>query len=277
MYFKAASFDYSVICQTAKAGLVYPYFRIEGGDKTITCISPHHGRSFVVGQTEDGRYVVSKGNGLSYTQHVILKTGEMGDNVWGGLLKKDAIRDFNLGKEISDFGIKTNQMEYVLELETNILQPSTEHPMKPVLLQYTVECPYRICDIAFMTTQQVKNEIGKWKYFDTKYTESYLIATEVLVRNLRILHSNNILHNAIHVQNFTWALELLDFELASSPQFPYDKETSNIYIQDLFPREILYTYEVVNYIAWCLNEYVDYEKIDFIFKEYGFDLEKLSV
>ena len=33
------------------------------GDVTIVNISPHsHGRSFIVGQTSDGRFVVSKGN-----------------------------------------------------------------------------------------------------------------------------------------------------------------------------------------------------------------------
>lgn len=275
MKLKAISCDYSIICKTKNAGCVYPYFRSANGDKIITTISPHHGRSFVIQQNSEGKYVVSKGNGLSYTQYPILNTREFGDNTWGILLKKDAIRDFILGQEISNLGIKTNTMEYVIELEKIIPLPNG-HKIKPILLQYTVECPYRICDMAFMSSLQIKYEIGKWKSFKTKNKEPYLIAAEIIIRNLRILHSNNILHNAIHVQNLTWALELLDFEIASSPKYPYDKETYNSYVQDLFPREILYTYEIINYIAWCLNENIDYKKIDFIFKEYGFNLELFS-
>ena len=81
--------------------------------------------------------------------------------------------------------------------------------------------------MAFMSSLQIKYEIEKWKSFKTKNKEPYLIAAEIIIRNLRILHSNNILHNAIHVQNLTWALELLDFEIASSPKYPYDKEIYN--------------------------------------------------
>ena len=40
-----------------------------------------------------------------------------------------------------------------------------------------------------------------------------MIAADLLLHNLQILHKNEILHNAISEQNYTWALELLDFEL----------------------------------------------------------------
>ena len=195
MELKAKSFDYSIVCQTLNAGCIYPYFRSADSDKIITSISPHHGRSFVIQQNKAGKYIVSKGNGLSYTQYPILNTREFGDNSWGVLLRKDAIRDFNIGQEISSLGIKTNTMEYVIELKTVIHLPNG-HKIKPVLLQYAVECPYRICDIAFMSSQQIKYEIDKWKSFKAKNKEPYLIAAEVLIKNLQKLHSNNILHNA---------------------------------------------------------------------------------
>lgn len=277
MKLKAASFDYSIICQAFGAGLAYPYFRSDGGDKIITCISPHHGRSFVIKKNGNGQYIVSKGNGLSYTQYNFLHTGEFGSNTWGVLSKKDAIRDFTLGQEVASLGIKTNKMEYVLELQKTVILEDG-HTIRPVLLQYSVECPYRICDAPFMTFQMIKEEIDKWSRFNCKkYDEPYMIAADVLIGYLRKLHDNNILHNAIHVQNFTWALELLDFELACSPKHPYDKETDNMYAKDLFQREILYTYEVINYIAWCLNSNVEYKAVDAIFKDYGFDLNKLSL
>lgn len=273
MKFKASLLNYSVLYQAANASKVYPYFRSSNGDFDMECISPHHGRSFVVALNNDGRYVVSKGNGLSYTMNNVIDTREFGDNVWGVLLKKDAIRDFLLGQEISSLGIKTNQMEYVLELDTELILKNG-HKLKPTILQYTVECPYRICDAPFMNASVLKEFVSKWKSLDMHcYDEYYLIAANVLVKNLQMLHSHHILHNAIHVQNFTWALELLDFELACSPQYPYDKEDDNRYVKDLFSREILYTYEIINHIAWYLGENINYKRVDRIFQSYGFDFD----
>ena len=59
--------------------------------------------------------------------------------------------------EISSYGIKTNKMEYVIELEATLSLP-TGNLLHPVLLQYDVECPYRISDAAFIS----KKEIGKY-------------------------------------------------------------------------------------------------------------------
>lgn len=276
MLFNASEFEYSVVCQ-ASTSRVYPYMRTPDGCLTMDCISPHHGRSYIVAQDSKSRYIVSKGNGLSYTQYNLLNTGEFGDNTLGLLLKKDAIRDFNLGQEISSLGIKTNHMEYVLELHTDITL-SNGHNLRPILLQYSVECPYRICDAAFVRRDILDKYIEKWDQFETHtHDERYLKAAEILVKNLRILHSNNILHNAIHVQNYTWALELLDFELSCSPRYPYDSEEDQKYVKDLFSREIIYTYEVINHIAWYLDEKLNYRKIDNIFQNNGFDLQIFSI
>lgn len=272
MLFNASEYNYSIICQATDSA-IYPYLRSSDGNLMINCISPHHGRSYIVAQNNDGRYIVSKGNGLSYTQYNILHTGELGDNTWGLMLRKDAIRDFNLGEEISSLGIKTNKMEYVLELHTDVIL-SNKHKIRPILLQYNVECPYRICDAPFMNQQVIKEYVSKWNLFGHTHKEYYLIAAEVLVNNIRILHNHNILHNAIHVQNFTWALELLDFELSCSPKYPYDSENYRRYVQDLFTREVIYTYEAINHIAWYLKEEINYRLIDDIFNKYGFDLNR---
>ncbi len=115
-----------------------PYLRLANGDKEIFCPSPLHGRSYVVGRMNNGRYIVSKGNGLCYTEHCFLHTGEFYDGVWGLLLRQDAERDFILGQEIESIGIKTNHMEYVLELDMIITLPNG-HIVKPCLLQYDVD------------------------------------------------------------------------------------------------------------------------------------------
>ena len=255
----------------------FPYLRNLCGDKEIVSLSPLHGRSYVVGKTDNGRFIVSKGNGLSYTQYSFIHTGEFFDGTWGLLLRQDAERDFIMGQEIEALGIKTNHMEYVLELQTEVCL-TNGHILKPVLLQYDVECPYRISDAPFMTQEQIQSEVSKWeKMIDKGYDRSYLIAADVLIRNLRILHDHQILHNAISEQNYTWALELLDFELACSPAHPYTSEDDQRHVKDLFPREVLQTYNIINYIAGVLHEDINYAVVDALFKEYGFDLKQFNV
>ena len=254
-----------------------PYLRFANGDEEFLCPSPLHGRSYVVGRTDNNRYVVSKGNGLCYTQHTFLHTGEFYDGTWGLLLRQDAERDFVMGQEIESLGIKTNHMEYVIELEKELVLPNG-HKVKPVLLQYDVECPYRICDAAFMSQEQIKSEVAKWEQINERgYTKAHMIAANVLVRNLRILHDHDILHNAISEQNYTWALELLDFELACSPAHPYSSEDYRRHVKDLFPREIIQTYVIINYIAGVLREEINFAEVDALFAEYGFDLDQFVV
>lgn len=129
-----------------------PYLRDDEGQQKMYCISPHHGRSFVVGQ-QDGRYIVSKGNGLSYSTQSFIHTGEFGDDTFGLLLRYDAERDFKLGEQVASLGIKTNHMEYVIQIETALLINNKN--IKPILLQYSVECPYRICDAPFMSAEMI--------------------------------------------------------------------------------------------------------------------------
>lgn len=268
---KTTEFRYSVLKDNGSSMRVYPYIRNGYGDKEMLCVSPLHGRSFVVGK-EKGRTIVSKGNGLSYTQHPFLHTGEFYDGTWGLLLKQDAERDFLMGMEIEALGIKTNHMEYVIEIEKEVQLPNGK-TLKPILLQYDVECPYRICDAAFMSHEQIYAEVAKWQKINEKgFDKAYMIAANVLIGNLRILHDHDVLHNAIHEQNYTWALELLDFELACSPNNPYSNEDDTRHVKDLFPREILQTYVIINYIANVLREEIDFEAIDHLFNNYGFDL-----
>lgn len=275
--FKASSYPYSILCQTETQDDVYPYLRSKDGDKEMWCISPHHGRSYIVGRSYDGKYIVSKGNGLSYTQYNFLNTGELGDDTFGLLLKQDAIRDFYVGLEVERRGIKTNRMEYVIQLEHEIAL-NNGHILKPILLQYSVECPYRICDASFPEYFPIiKDEVSKWeKYNISGVGKFHLIAANVLLHNLNILHTHNILHNAINIQNYTWALELLDFEIACSPTYPYENEDDNRHVKNYFSREVIYTYEIINYIAHYLGEPISYQEIDDLFNSYGFDLSLLE-
>ena len=231
-------------------------------------VGPEHGRSYLVGHEPDGRFVISKGNGLSYTRFPFINTGEMGEDSWGLLLKKDAERDFQLGQEVAALGIKTNKMQYVLELDCPLIVHGKE--LKPYLLQYSVECPYRITDAAFIPRKTIEEQVARWP---RKNEYRYLDAAEVLIKNLYILHKNRVLHNAITPQNYTWALELLDFELASSPRTPYDQEDYQRHVQVLMSREIIHTYQIIIYIAAVLGERQDDSILDALYKSYGFDIE----
>lgn len=277
MITSCSRYPFQIIHDSGSSQIVYPYIRNLKGDKEMFCLTPLHGRSFVVGRTENGRYIVSKGNGLSYTQYPFLHTGEFFDGTWGLLLQQDAERDFLLGQEIEALGIKTNHMQYVIEIDFEINLPNG-HKLKPTLLQYDVECPYRICDAPFMDQKIIQSEIQKWESINERGYEKYhLIAANILIRNLRILHDNNILHNAIHEQNYTWALELLDFELACSPKHPYAQEDYQRHVKDLLPREIIQTYIIINYIAGVLKEEIDFDEIDSLFAEYDFNLKQFNI
>ena len=274
--FPAKAYPYSVLAAADGCGRPYPYLKEAEGDLRLYSVSPEHGRSFVIGKNGEGRWVVSKGNGLGYSQCRFLNTAELGDDTWGLLLKQDALRDFNVGNEVAALGIRTNRMEYVLELDCPVAVGSDwGRTLKPVLLQYTVECPYRISDAPFIDKEIIRAEVEKWKAFDRRGGRPYHeIAAEVLIGNLRILHDKGILHNAISAQNHSWALELLDFELASSPEHPYSSEDSQRHVPDLFPREVIFTYQTINYLAGVLGEREDFASIDGIFRDYGFGVDE---
>ena len=272
-----SSYSFRVIHDSGSLQTIYPYIRTEDGDREFICLTPLHGRSFVVGKTDNNKYIVSKGNGLSYTQRSFLHTGEFYDGTWGLLLPQDAERDFLVGREVEAIGIKTNHMQYVLEIDLDVSLPNG-HKLKPTLLQYDVECPYRICDAPFMEQELIMTETKKWELVNEHGYERYhMIAANILINNLRILHSNNILHNAIHEQNYTWALELLDFELACSPQHPYTKEDYQRHVKDLLPREIIQTYLIICYIAGILKEDINFAEIDSLFNEYDFNLRQFDI
>ena len=274
----AKAYPYRILKQVNEDIVFHPLLKFQHGDKTMWQVSPLHGRSFVVRQNEDGRCIVSKGNGLGYTQNKFIHTSEQQVDVWGLLLKEDALRDFHCGQEVQLLGIKTNHMECVLELDYPIHIAKTNVDRKPVLLQYNVECPYRISDAPFMTRQQITDEVNKWEKMNDKgFDKDYLIAANALIRNLRIMHDHEVLHNAIHEQNYTWALELLDFELCRTPNYPYTQADYERHVCNLYDREVIQTYQVIIYIAGCLYEPVDFKQLDALFLEYGFDLNKFRL
>lgn len=267
---------YSIIVQQ-ETNQCYPLLCSKLGREIIYSPSPLHGRSFIVGQHNDGRYIVTKGNGLCYSQHPFLYTPEMPTDVWGLLLLEDAVRDYYCCMDVQALGIKTNQMECVLELDYPIFIEQTGKTIKPVILQYNVECPYRICDAAFMEHSQIETEVAKWQQYNRKgYSKNHMIAADVLISNMRTMHDHEVLHNAIHEQNYTWALELLDFELCRTPQHPYTREDYERHVPDLYSREVIQTYVIINYIAGVLREIIDFKVIDNLWRDYGFDIDGLS-
>jgi len=273
--YKAKEAPFKIVSSQAVCKNVYPYVRHNDGDKTIFCVSPIHGRSFVIGPKENGRWIVTKGNGLSYTTQSFIDVSENDYYIWGALSKECALRDYNIGIEVNALGIKTNIMEAVVEL--NILLKDKNSYIKPHLLQYEVECPYRLSDFPFMPSKELKNIVASWFNMGSSYSEPYLIAADILIRNLQILHKNKIMHNAIHIQNYTWALELLDFESSRTENHPYTNTDYENNVLLLMNGEIMKTYEIINYIGWCIGEKVEYNKIDMIFNHYGFNLEQYKL
>lgn len=279
MKIKAKSLtDYNILrgeeqIRTAKP--VYPIVRNDEGPLFIEVLSPNHGRSFLLKKETDSHWVIGKGNGLSYSTHSSLITSSHDSDTWGRLSLSQAIRDFDIGNEIARLGIKTNTMEYVLCLPFNVIFNGKEEPA--ALLQYSVECPYRIVDVAFIPKKMLSEHVSRWESINNTFpsTSKHLIAADILYRNLSVLHQNGILHNAITPQNYTWALELVDFEASHSPTIPFGTEQYQSYIPMLMDMEIIQTYEIINYIAWCLNEVCDYNAVERIMNFYGFNLKSI--
>lgn len=275
--YAAQEVGYSILYKNPTDVKPFPLLKSNTGNTLLYNICPAtHCRSFIVSKTDD-RFIVSKGNGLSYTEWTFLNTGEFGDDTLGLLLKKDALRDFYIGNEIASLGIRTNRMEYVLELNTRVTLPNG-NTIKPILLQYDVACPYRIADARFMTEEMIRSEVDKWEKVNTgHHKKKHMVAAEILIHNLRILHDHGILHNAIHSGNYTWALELLDFELSHTPSYPYEQEDYKRHVPCLMPREILQTYNVIIEIASILNESINYKYIDDLFTRYDYNIEQFMV
>lgn len=273
----ASSEPYRILYTNDNTLPIYPLLRsIDKTEYPMHLVSPEHGRSYVVGKRGD-RYIVSKGNGLSYSQLAFINTKEFCIDTWGLLLRQDAVRDFIVGNDVRNLGIKTNHMEYVLELDKYILLENGTQ-LKPVLLQYSVECPYRLSDAAYMGHDEIMHWVDKWdSMFPNNNEYHYQTAAEVLIRNLRILQDNGILHNAISNQNYTWALELLDFEIAHSPNYPYTMEDAQRHVLDLYAREIIFTYQIIVQVAGYLHEQVDFRWVDSLFEQYGFDIKQYKV
>ena len=242
--YKAHELGYSILLDAGSGEKVYPYIRSESGDTTMLLVGPQHGRSYVVAKNDDGRYIVSKGNGLSYSRSIFLDTMESAFDIWGCLREPDARRDFLLGQDIASLGIKTNKMQYVLSIdnmEIPLLNGTTIHP---ILLQYSVECPYRISDAAVMGKDLILNEASKWISPHREFSDKG--------------------------QYHETAAEIL-------PKHPYEREDYQRHVPTLMPREIMYTYQIIVEIADCLGEDIDFQRIDLIFLEYGFDLNKYNI
>ena len=63
----------------------------------------------------------------------------------------------------------------------------------------------------------------------------------------------------------------------SSPTHPYVGENVVRHVKDLFPREIMQTNVVINYIAGVIREEINFDEVDGIFADFGFYLKQYLV
>jgi hypothetical protein len=236
-------------------------------NENVYVVSPFHGRSVVV-NFSGNEYTIIKGSGLNYYPYNFLNTGEMGENSWGLLLINDAKRDFEIGNYIAEKGIITNKMEAIIEIIDASFKIKNKI-IKPVLLQYTVKCPYRLCDAAFMTENQINTFTRKWNEYDFENSGLYhIMAANVLLYNLHKLHSNSILHNAISIQNYTFELELLDFETARTPIHPYISDKDELIASQLYNREFVQTFEIIYFISFLFKEKLNDKILNTLVEKY---------
>jgi hypothetical protein len=85
------------------------------------------------------------------------------------------------------------------------------------------------------------------------------------------MHENDVLHNAIHSQNYTLSLELLDFELSRTPITPYENENDEFFYKKLQKREIIQSLEIINQLAFYFKENLNINQLGKIMIKYGFE------
>lgn len=259
----------------SKVGVEYfPQVIVRESENKCICPSPLHGRSLIANFNPDlNRYIITKGNGLTYFPFGFISTGEMEDYAWGLLRPEDAIRDFKSGNYINKLGILTNNMEAVYKLEKQpISHLKLNNTVEPTILQYNVHCPYRIADMPFLSKQTVLFFIEQWSNFhNIEYSLIHCNAADILISNIRKLHDNGVLHNSIHIQNYTLSLELVDFELSRTPDTPYDIENEEHVYKALQNREIIQSLEIVNHIAYYFDEILNYGILRKIMTKYGYE------
>ena len=258
-----------------KSSKLYPYI-ISDKETNLNCYkpSPLHGRSIISDfSTTTNKFIITKGNGLTYFPFGFVSTEELEDHAWGYLRKQDAIRDYNSGVFIKRLGILTNNMEAVFTLKSQLfILPNSVSKIEPTVLQYNVICPFRIADIPFMSKEVILHFVNKWKdLHENIHFEIHCTAAEVLLKNVRLMHENDVLHNAINSHNYTLSLELLDFELARTPVTPFDNEIDEQSYKNLQKREIIQSLEIVNQIAFFFKEKLNSKLLRQIMIKNGFE------
>ncbi len=267
--------DIDLIIDNPKSSKLYPYIVVNKETK-ISCFkpSPLHGRSIVTDFTPTlGRFTITKGNGLTYFPFGFVSTKELEDYAWGYLRKDDALRDYNSGEYIRSLGILTNNMEAVFTLKEQIIRLlNCISKIEPTILQYNVICPYRISDIPFLSKEVILSYVNRWAdLHENIHSEIHCTSAEVLLRNIRLMHENHVLHNAIHSQNYTLSLELLDFELSRTPITPYDNDIDEKTYKKLQKREVIQSLEIVNQIAFFFKEKINSKALRQIMIKNGFE------
>jgi hypothetical protein len=254
---------------------LYPYL-VSNDDTGHDCViaTPLHGRSVIVEFNPfDRRYTITKGNGLTYFPYGYISTGEFETHTWGLLNTESAERDYYSCNFVSSLGILTNKMEAVFTLEDQKINCFDKIiTSSPTILQYSVICPYRIADIPFMSRSTVNYYTSLWnESFDVNFKDKHCIFAYVILKNIRIMHENDVLQNSINQQNISLSLELLDFEVTRTPVTPYNRDEDEKTYKNLMKREVIHVLEIVNQIAYYLGETVNIKLLTEIMKEAGYE------
>ena len=242
----------------------YPYLVMHGGDILISRVFEPLSNHFLVHvDNEQNKYVITKGNG---SVHCPYQTN--GDILTEDteILSEDYLqRVYNMCLLIQDLGIKTCQMEYIMELDYPIRDLNHNTILHPFILQYSVECPYLIYE-SNINTQGISIGIATWRTRET-YQDyqipAYFNVADILFSNLCKMHRNNITHGSISATSYTWALELLNFDTCRKQDVPFDENN----ISEPYRKDIDDTYTLIEIIANCLGEIVSWDKLDEIYAE----------
>lgn len=215
-----------------------------------------HGRSIAV-KKDSRQWILIKGGGWNYGGPLIYRS-KKDDELIFGLNPTDAgKRELEISKAIEKISDEFPKVLYYkrfadceLPEEFNFLNTirfSNGRAVDPCLTYTLVKCPFRVMDLAYQTNEEKDEIINScceyWNIDTSKYIETF--ACE-LGRHVGILHKNHFINDTLEYSNVTMLAEIVDYELVTAPDIPFNDGTDGSVIPDeRREKEILYGAEIV--------------------------------
>ena len=223
---------------------------------TVLIPSIIHGRSIAV-KKDEYNWILIKGGGWNYNGPLIYRSKKDDELVFGlnpTIAGKRELAVSKAIKKISDEFPKVlyykRFADYKLPPEFDFLKTvrySNGKLVDPCLTYTSVKCPFRVLDLAYQKAGEKEKIIREccnyWKIDKKEYINKFGFE---LGRHVGILHRNHFINDTLEYSNVTLLAEIVDYELVTAPDVPFNDGTDGTVIRDeRREKEILYGAEII--------------------------------